>query len=111
MIDDDVDDDDHYALRQSLCLIEMAETQAIPILGMNLSMAFGQNMMAWIHDQFNMKAAWIVSGACVALYLVFFIFAFMLVGRRSPEKSLSSEQQKVKLEMGGAEIDKFVEAL
>jgi len=82
---------------------QMAETQAIPVLGMNLSMAFGQNMMALIHEQFSMRVAWIVSGACVALYMVFFIFAFILVDRRSSEKSLSSEQQ-VKLEMGGSEI-------
>jgi MFS family permease len=89
---------------------QMAEANAIPILGMNFSMAFGQNIMAFVHERWGFEAAWIVSSTCVLLFVIFFVLAATLARRREPKSStLSSKQQKVQLELGGMDVDKFVD--
>jgi MFS family permease len=91
---------------------QMAEVNAIPILGMNFSMAFGQNIMAFVHEHWGFETAWAVSGGCVLLFVVFFVIATRLVRQRQPKQdTLSAQQQKVQLELGGLDVDKFVDLM
>jgi MFS family permease len=88
----------------------MAEANAIPILGMNFSMAFGQNLMAFVHERWGFEAAWIVGGTCVIFFIAFFVIAATLATKRQPkENRLSRKQQKLQLEVGGMDVDKFVD--
>jgi MFS family permease len=91
---------------------QIAETQAIPILGMNLSMACGQNLMALIADQLSLKAAWIVCGGCVFIFMIFFVSAYVLVQNRLPQgEVLNAEQKEIKLQIGGKDTDQFIDAM
>jgi MFS family permease len=91
---------------------QLAEAQAIPILGMNLSMAFGQNILAFVNERWGIKAAWAVGGGCCALFVIFFVTASILARRRQPQPDrLSKQQQKVQLEVGGMDVDRFVDSM
>jgi hypothetical protein len=90
----------------------MAEANAIPILGMNFSMAFGQNIMAFVHEHWGFEAAWAVSGGSVSLFIIFFVCAACIALQRQPKQSsLSVQQQKVQLEVGGMDVDKFIDSM
>merc|ERR1712176_1123527 len=88
---------------------QMAECQGITILGMNLSMAFGQNALAFVHSRFGMEYAWVVCAASCAMFVALFVASCMLVDHRSPKPGLlTAEQKKVALKIGGEDVDKFI---
>mmetsp|Transcript_110228 Transcript_110228/g.212398 ORF Transcript_110228/g.212398 Transcript_110228/m.212398 type:complete len:601 (+) Transcript_110228:73-1875(+) len=95
----------HYPTR-------MAEAQGIPPVGMNLAMACGQNLMAAVHKHIGMKAAWITGGICICSFMTFFVIAVVLVEKRLPKpEKLSLKQQKAFLELGGMDVDKFIDSM
>jgi MFS family permease len=91
---------------------QMAETQGIPILGMNLAMAFGQNIMAFILYEANMETAWIVCGVACVCFAACTCLAIARVDRltKSTLGHLSSEQRKIQLATGGQDVDAFINA-
>jgi len=109
----------HYNKKIGVC-------QAIPMLGMQLSMSFGQNIMAWIYQRgediqigYGQKICWVVSGFCLFGFTMCMATAFRLVEKRCPKQdSLSSEQRKVLLAKGGdgaahppQDTDEFIESM
>jgi len=90
---------------------QIAECQGIPILGMNLSMSFGQNVLAMVYMKVGMAAAWGVVAACTLIFVVLFVACTFVVESKSPKPDkLSAEQRKVALQTGGEDADKFIDA-
>lgn len=91
---------------------QAAECQGIPILGMNLSMAFGQNILALMYTQFGMKVAWSVCAASCGIFVILFAVSCQIVEARNPKPDLlTAEQKKVALKIGGEDVDKFIDAV
>merc|ERR1712125_35691 len=91
---------------------QIAECQGIPILGMNLSMSFGQNILATVLMYYGMTAAWLLCATCAAIFVTLFVLACCVVDAREPKPDkLSTEQKKVSLQLGGEDADKFVDAV
>jgi MFS family permease len=90
---------------------QAAECQAIPVLGMNLAMTFGQNILAMMLTHYGMKPAWILCGSCCIVFVLLLAACCRLVDVRTPQsETLTAEQRKVMLQIGGEDVDKFIDA-
>lgn len=91
---------------------QMAECQGIPILGMNLSMAFGQNVLALVYTHSGMKGAWLLAAFCTIVFVILFVLSSLLVSKRAAKiDALTPGQRKVALETGGEDANKFIDAV
>lgn len=88
---------------------QMAHTISIPVLGMSLAMAFGQNILAFIANHFGLQSAWLGAAVLLLTFTLSSFAAIRLVATRSPKTApISPYQQKMLLATGGVDIDNFV---
>jgi len=98
----------HYPKKQAIA-------QAMPVMGMNLSNAFAQNILAAIISSFDderqgVQAAYCAVAAAMIVFLACYVIAYTLVEKRSVQKQESQDERRVSMGLD-AEKEKLKEFL
>ncbi|CAK0820137.1 unnamed protein product [Prorocentrum cordatum] len=92
----------HYANR-------LANTMAVPLMGMYLAQAFGQQTMALVYTHCGLQAAWIASAVCIIISVVLIVLLLYLVAAQSPTPDKSKRRSL--LEADADDFEKYVDSL